>query len=408
MKLSIIIVSYNVRYYLEQCLLSVRRAVQGIEAEVIVVDNHSQDGSMDYLPPRFPEVTFVRGKHNLGFARANNKAIVRSSGEYVLLLNPDTVVGEDVLRECVAFLDAHPDAGAAGVRMLKSDGSDAKESRRGVPTPLTSFYKMVGLCARFPRSKVFGKYYMGYLPWDEPSRIEIVSGAFCMLRREGLDKVGLLDEDFFMYGEDIDLSYRLLQGGWHNWYLPVRILHYKGESTQKSSFRYVHVFYEAMLIFLGKHYGNLSLLLTLPIRLGIYARAAFTLLAMLASRARRSLGFVGRRQRVEPLYCFDVAEDHRADCMQLVREYGLRACWVGEGGAALVPMSDHGGEPAGQDCPMDVAEDGARRVYYVFDISQYTFMDVLSRMSAGEDRRVQMAFYNPDNHIIVTDTEVLC
>ncbi|MFQ7114636.1 glycosyltransferase family 2 protein, partial [Hallella bergensis] len=180
MKLSIIIVSYNVKYYLEQCLLSVRRAIEGIDAEVIVIDNNSQDGSVDYLSKRFPDVIFLKSDQNLGFARANNKVIKHSRGEYVLLLNPDTVVGEDVLRESLRFMETHPKAGGAGVRMLKTNGADAKESRRGIPTPMTSFYKMIGLCSRFPKNKVFGKYYMGYLPWNIPSQIEIVSGAYFM------------------------------------------------------------------------------------------------------------------------------------------------------------------------------------------------------------------------------------
>ena len=253
LKLSVIIVSYNVKFYLEQCLQSVMRALQGMEAEVIVIDNHSRDGSIEYLSERFPSVVFMSNSHNLGFAKANNKAIRQSQGEYVLLLNPDTIVGEEVLQACVDFMDTHPQAGGVGVRMQKIEGSDALESRRGVPTPITSFYKMVGFTKHFPHHRRFAKYYMGHLSWDEPAQIEIVSGAFCFLRRTALQEIGLLDEDFFMYGEDIDLSYRLLKAGWQNWYLPLRILHYKGESTQKSSFRYVHVFYEAMLIFVRKH-----------------------------------------------------------------------------------------------------------------------------------------------------------
>ena len=171
-------------------------------------------------------------------------------------------------------MDAHPDAGAAGVRMLQGNGSDAKESRRGLPSPMVAFYKMAGLCSRYPQSRRFGHYYMGYLPWSEPAQIEVVSGAYCLLRREVLDKVGLLDEDYFMYGEDIDLSYRIFKGGYHNYYLPEKILHYKGESTHKSSFRYVHVFYDAMLIFLRKHYGHVSFLLALPIKAAVYMKAA--------------------------------------------------------------------------------------------------------------------------------------
>lgn len=265
-------------------------------AEIIVVDNHSSDGSLEYLQHRYPReaypmVRFVGSNHNLGFARANNIAIRQSEAEYVLLLNPDTIVGEQVLSECIRFMDAHPDAGAAGVRMLNADGRWARESRRGLPTPMVSFFKMLGFCNRWPKHPLFGRYYMGFLPWDQPNRIEVVSGAFCMLRRKALDRVGLLDEDFFMYGEDIDLSYRMLKGGYHNYFLPLDILHYKGESTQKSSFRYVHVFYEAMLIFFRKHYAGMSLLLSLPIRTAIYASASVALVRMLVARMRKSLGF---------------------------------------------------------------------------------------------------------------------
>ena len=241
MKLSVVIVNYNVKNYVEQCLLSLHKALEGIEAEVLLVDNHSVDGSVEYLREHFDWVRIVASGHNLGFARANNLAIRMSHGEYVLLLNPDTIVAEPTLREALAWMDGHADTGSLGVRMLNACGESARESRRGVPTPMVAFWKMIGLCERMPAHHRFGHYYMGYLDWNTPAAIEVVSGAFCMLRREALDKVGLLDEDFFMYGEDIDLSYRVLKGGYRNYYLPSLILHYKGESTQKSSFRYVHV-----------------------------------------------------------------------------------------------------------------------------------------------------------------------
>ena len=268
MKLSVVIVSYNVRLLLEQCLRSVERALEGIEGEIFVVDNHSSDDSVGYLQPLFPDVHFIANKENVGFARANNQAIRQSKAEYVLLLNPDTLVYENTLRDSVAFLDSHP------------EGVPAPESRRAVPTPWIAFKKMIG----FSR-----KYYMSDLPWDKPGRIEVISGAYCMLRRQALDQIGLLDEDFFMYGEDIDLSYRLLKGGWQNWYLPLDIIHYKGESTQKSSFRYVHVFYQAMLIFFRKHYGHLSFLLSLPIQAAIYFRAFMALMQMMGDRMRQFL-----------------------------------------------------------------------------------------------------------------------
>ncbi len=273
MKLSVIIVSYKVRFYLEQCLLAVEKATEGIEAEIYVVDNHSGDGTVEYITERFLEINFINSNHNLGFSRANNVAIKQSCGEYVLLLNPDTIVAEDSIRDVLSFMEDHPNAGGAGVRMLCDDGRSAMESRRGLPSPMTAFYKMSGLCAKYPKSRRFGKYYMSYLSWDEPTQIEVISGAFCMLRRSALDKIGLLDEDFFMYGEDIDLSYRLLKGGYENWYLPSVILHYKGESAHKSSFRYVHVFYDAMLIFFRKHYPHYSLVYGAVIRFAISLRS---------------------------------------------------------------------------------------------------------------------------------------
>lgn len=273
MKLSVVIVNYNVRYYVEQCLRSVIRAAEGIETEIWVVDNASTDGSAEYLQPLFPQVNFILNKENHGFSYANNQAIRRSTGEYVLLLNPDTIVGEDVFAGCIGFLDSHPDVGATGVRMLYADGQFAMESRRGLPTPFTSFCKMSGLCALFPKSRLFGRYYMQYLDAGEASPIEVISGAFNMMRRKALDQIGLLDETFFMYGEDIDLSYRMLRGGWQNYYLPLNILHYKGESTQKSSFRYVHNFYNAMLIFFNKHYGKAYCLLGYFVKLAVYVRA---------------------------------------------------------------------------------------------------------------------------------------
>ncbi len=274
-KISIVIVSYNVSQLLDECLQSVERALEGIEGDIFVVDNHSTDNTVDMLTSRHPQVHLIVNEENVGFARANNQAIRLSEAEYVLLLNPDTVVYEPTIKGCLQFLDAHAEAGGAGVRMLNREGVPAPESRRAIPTPWVAMLKMMGFTKR---------YYMSYLPWDEPSRIEVISGAFCLLRRKALDHVGLLDEDFFMYGEDIDLSYRLLKGGWQNWYLPYDIIHYKGESTVKSSFRYVHVFYQAMLIFFRKHYGHLSLLLSLPIQTAIYFRAFVALMQMFTQR----------------------------------------------------------------------------------------------------------------------------
>lgn len=295
MKLSVVIVSYNVKHYLSQCILSLQKALKNIDSEVIVVDNDSQDGSVDYIRSLYPEVLVIANYCNLGFSKANNIAISRAKGEYVLLLNPDTFVAEDTIANVLSFMDSHPAAGGAGVMMYNADGILAMESRRGLPSPMTAFYKMVGLCKRYPTSRRFGKYYMGYLPWDSPQQIEVISGAFMMLRHKAIDEVGMLDEDYFMYGEDIDLSYRLLKGGWQNWYLPYPILHYKGESTKKTSFAYVHVFYNAMLIFLRKHYSHLGIILAVPIQFAVYLKAFSTLLYVWCCGIKKSLGFMPPR-----------------------------------------------------------------------------------------------------------------
>jgi GT2 family glycosyltransferase len=275
MKLSVVIVSYNVRDYLENCLQSVSRALEGIEGEVFVVDNHSDDDSVEAVRRQYPWVRLIENQENMGFSRANNIAIREARGEYVLLLNPDTIVEEATLREVLRFMEEHPKAGGAGVMMHNADGSLAPESRRALPTPWVSCLKMLGFTKR---------YYMSHLPWDQPSRIEVISGAFCFLRKKALDEVGLLDEDFFMYGEDIDLSYRLMKGGWENWYLPYPITHFKGKSTQKSDYRYVHIFYKAMLIFFRKHYSHLSLFYALPVKMAIYFRAAIALTDILRKK----------------------------------------------------------------------------------------------------------------------------
>ncbi len=256
MKLSVVIVNFNVRHYLWQCLDSVLRASDGLDVEIFVVDNASTDGSIDYVSRSFPQVHCIQNSQNVGFARANNQAIRQSTSDLVLLLNPDTIVAEETLAECISFFEQHPQAGALGIHMINRDGTFALESRRGLPTPATSFYKLTGLCRIYPTHPRFAHYYMGHLPKNVSGQIEVISGAFMMLRREALEQVGLLDEGYFMYGEDIDLSYRIGSSGWECWYLPSLMLHYKGESTQQTSFRYVHSFYNAMLIFFRKHFAR--------------------------------------------------------------------------------------------------------------------------------------------------------
>jgi GT2 family glycosyltransferase len=278
MKLSVVVVNYNVQYFLEQCLYSVQQAIKGIEAEVFVVDNVSKDDSVAMVHQKFPWVKLMVNTENVGFSKANNQAMRVAKGEYILLLNPDTLVEEDTFKKCIAFMDQRPDAGALGVKMVDGSGQFLSESKRGIPFPATSFFKISGLYKLFPRSAYFNHYYLGHLSKDENHEIEILSGAFMFMRKAALDKVGLLDEAFFMYGEDIDLSWRIMQGGFKNHYMAdTRIIHYKGESTKKGSLNYVYVFYQAMEIFANKHFGgSYARWFHLMIKMAIWMRASIS------------------------------------------------------------------------------------------------------------------------------------
>lgn len=254
MRLSVIIVSYNVYPFLDNCLRSVRQALKKIDGEIIVVDNASVDRTAELVNQHFSDVHVIANTHNGGFAFANNQGIAASKGEFVLLLNPDTVVSEDTFTTCIAFMDQHPDAGAIGVKMLDGSGQFLPESKRGLPTLRSSFMKMSGLYHLFPRSPKWNNYYQGHISENETAKIDVLSGAFMFMRKKVLDQTGYLDEAFFMYGEDIDLSYRITKAGHSIYYIPdTSIIHYKGESTRKSSLNYILTFYEAMLIFTEKH-----------------------------------------------------------------------------------------------------------------------------------------------------------
>ncbi len=259
MKLSVIIVNYNVKHFLEQCLLSVQKAIAGMQAEVFVVDNASTDDSRSYIEPKFPFVHFTWNAENIGFGKACNQGLKQSTGEYILFLNPDTIVPENCFADCISFLEQQKNAGALGIRMLDGGGKFLHESKRSFPSPLISFYKLSGLTALFPRSKTFSLYHLGYLEEHQNHEIDVMAGAFMLIKKEVLDKTGGFDESFFMYGEDIDLSYRIQQAGYKNYYYGEdSIIHFKGESTKKSSVNYVRMFYMAMSRFVQKHYSSSS------------------------------------------------------------------------------------------------------------------------------------------------------
>ncbi len=255
MDLSIVIVNYNVKFFLEQCLHTVLKAVDQLEAEIWVVDNQSTDGSVAYLKPLFPTVSFIENQKNTGFGAANNQALERCSGEYILFLNPDTLIPEDCLLNCLHFMRSDPNAGALGIRMLDGSGVFLPESKRAFPSPIRAFYKLIGFSALFPRSPRFNRYSLGHLSSTENHVVDVLAGAFMMISKPVLEQTKGFDERFFMYGEDIDLSYRIQKAGYTNYYFAgSSIIHFKGESTRKGSMNYVILFYNAMLLFVQKNY----------------------------------------------------------------------------------------------------------------------------------------------------------
>lgn len=393
MKLSVIIVSYNVKYYLEQCLHSVFAArQQGIALEAFVVDNNSPDGSAHYLRRQFPKASYpylhiISNAENVGFGRANNQALRMAKGEYVLFLNPDTLLTEHTLKECLDYADAHAGLGGLGTMMMHDNGLFAYESRRGMPTPWVSFCKMTGLNALFPYSRRFGRYYMRYLDKESPARIEIISGAFLLVRKAVLDNIGGFDEDFFMYGEDIDLSYRILNAGYENHYVPSPIIHYKGESTKKNTFRYVHVFYNAMLIFFKKHYHSYWLGLSIPIKLAILFSA---LLALLKLQLRLLRRFLLPARRKKPQERMLYVGRHGERFLQLAEEWGIRAEVL------------EGSEPDGAEPQLPPCKDYDR---VVFDAADFSYAYMLSAIRRST-HRCYLGVYHSDKELLITGAKI--
>lgn len=286
MTLSIVIVNYNVKYFLEQCLESVfnsdlllKEGAGGmLDLEVLVVDNASVDGSVEMVREKFPQVHLIANTDNVGFARANNQALKICHGDWALLLNPDTVVERNTLAMCVDFYLSHPDCGGLAVKMINGEGTYLKESKRGFPSPAASFYKMSGLIRLFPHSRRIAAYYMGHLSDNETNKVDVLPGAYLMISREALEKVGLLDESYFMYGEDIDFSWRIKLAGFENYYYPeTRIIHYKGECTKHGSMNYVYTFYNAMSIFVKRYFsGTNARLFNALLHAAIWGRATLS------------------------------------------------------------------------------------------------------------------------------------
>ncbi|MBQ0115517.1 MAG: glycosyltransferase family 2 protein [Bacteroidales bacterium] len=308
---SVIIVNYRVKYFLEQTLRSVFQALEGLNGEVIVIDNASGDDSIAYSREKYGDrAVFIENKENVGFARANNQGIMFAKGEFTLILNPDTVITRDTIVRNLEWMRSHEDCGATGVRMVDGNGVFLPESKRSFPTPWVAFCKIFGLSKLFPRSPLFAKYHLRYLSDVEPHKVDILSGAYMMCRTSVLQQMGGLDEDFFIYGEDIDLSYRFTKAGYNNYYLPYNIIHYKGESTRKDSMRYVRIFYEAMLLFYRKHFPRYSAIAYPIIKAGVLVRASLAMFNRLGKR------LFGRKNVKESTKPWVILSDHPDEIAQ--------------------------------------------------------------------------------------------
>ena len=385
---SVIIVSYKVRYYIEQCLNSVLRSVA--DAQILVVDNNSDDGSVEYLRERFPQAEIIANDFNAGFGKANNMALAKATGKYVLFLNPDTVVAERTIPGCIEYMEAHPEVGAVGVRMQYGNGRFALESRRSLPTPSVSFWHMTGLGKLFPKSKVFAKYHRTYLDKDSECPIDVVSGAYMFVRKEALDRTGGFDEAFFMYGEDIDLSYRILQAGYQNRYLPLPMVHYKGESTNKTSYRYAQVFYDAMLIFFNKHFQRYSRLFALLVRIVVGCRKVGTYV-------RQNLHAHSRR-----------LADFTENCLYVGRKETFADVERMISGSIYLrnPQFVEGADDAGSALEGRI-DNGVKAV--IFDTDAFSYDAILYWMysRAQEGRRYTMGLYSAKTGHLITEDEVI-
>jgi GT2 family glycosyltransferase len=258
----------------------------GIDAEIIVADNNSTDGSREYLQQNFATVNFIWNNENVGFAKANNQALEKANGDFILFLNPDTILSEDSIEKCLQFFAGNKMAGAIGIHMIDGSGNFLKESKRAFPSPLTSLFKLSGLARLFPRSATFARYHLGHLPEKENHEVDVLAGAFMMMPKKVLDEIGNFDEQFFMYGEDVDLSYRIQKAAYKNYYFAEStIIHFKGESTKRGSLNYVRLFYKAMSLFVKKHYsGSKAGVFILLIQTAIMIRAFFSALGKLLKK----------------------------------------------------------------------------------------------------------------------------
>ena len=384
MKLSVIIVNYNVKYYLEQCLLSLESAARGLEYEIIVVDNASTDGSNDYIPTRFPKIKWIACEENGGFSHGNIIAYSHATGEYVLMLNPDTIVTRKAIIDSIEFMDGNPNVGCCGVKMINRDGSFAMESRRGIVTPWVSICKATGLCRRYPNNKLFGHYYMSYLDKDKANPIEMTSGAFMLLRKKTLQEVGFLDEQFFMYWEDSDLSYRILKAGYKNYYLPNPILHYKGESSVKSILRYRYWLYSSLQLFFKKHSPLYYIISYIPLSFTAwYLKSRIGKDKEKSEETQSNFLVIGSKEAIEEI-------------KEIFSLHNIK-------GNHQYIVADESNNPDGHTSK-EISTEGFTHILYDYD--NYSFDTIIELIQKTHSKKLRLATYSTNSKRIITDGAV--
>lgn len=397
MKLSVVIVNYNVKYYLEQCLRSLFDALKGIEAEVVVVDNASIDNAEEYICPRFPQLRWIQNSTNAGYSKAANQGILRTSGEYVLMLHPDTMLPSGVVKQCLTFMEGHPGVGAVGVKLLHSNGAYSFESRRLSPQPIPLFYKMLGLTSLFPKSCIFGRYYCSRVSPQIEQDVDILPAPFILFRRKAGEDVGFMDERFFIFGVDIEFSYSLQKEGWKNYYLPIPILHYKGESVNNESFRYNYWLYRFILTFFRKHYVHYNWL-SFPIRLGIYAKATTTWLFNQKHRVARWLR-LERRIKKKATFFFIGSAQMLAACRELCSRKNLTGRFFNIDENPMLAEKGHNEMRR----VWDAKTDERTTVYVVYDMDRFPVERVLDIFSQHPNSHIRLGTFSLSEPVLLTD-----
>ena len=367
-EISVVIVNYRVKYFLEQTIRSAKEALAGRDVEIIVIDNDSQDDSIEYAKGMFPDVTFIENKENVGFAKANNQGFNVAAGKYILILNPDTIICKETVDACYTWAETHSDCGGIGVKMHDGNGVFLPESKRSFPTPWVSFCKIFGLSTLFPKSKWFAKYHLRYLDNREVHPIDILAGAFIFVNAELLRQCGGFDEAYFMYGEDIDLSYKFSKAGYQNYYLPNEIIHYKGESTKKNSMKYVKVFYEAMLIFFRKHYPHYSKIYYFFVKFAILIRAGLAAL-------RRLLHPILSKKEQQPA-CYYVQSRR----FEEIKAKLPNAC--------VKPYSEY--------------KDNAELSMIVLDSEEMSYSDIIVKIVSNKSQNIRFAIFSGNPGTLIT------